>query len=80
MVTYEYFYKDALLKDDEIPLPVQYHRLVPIYISAQFGLDGDRWQQNRGRTKLQMFQELRRELRKNQHGATDSYKLKNRGW
>lgn len=80
MVTYEYFYPEALVKDDEIPLPPQYHRLIPIYISAQFGLDGDRWQQNRGRTKLQMFQELRRDLKRNQHGATDSYKLKNRGW
>lgn len=79
-VTYEYFPAPAMLKTESIPLPEQYHRLVPIYIAAQFEMDGDRWQQQRGRTKLQMFQELRRDLKKVQHGATDSYKLKNRGW
>lgn len=79
-VTYEYFPAPALVKTESIPLPEQYHQLIPIYIAARCDMDGDRWQQNRGRTKLQMFQELRRDLRKVQHGATDSYKLKNRGW
>lgn len=79
-VTYEYYYTPARLKTDEIPLPAPYLRLVPLYMTSQFGLGGDRWQQQRGRTQLQMFQELRRDLKKNQYGATDSYKLKNRGW
>lgn len=79
-VTYEYFPKIAATKSEAIPLPEQYHQLVPMYISAQFGLDGDRWQQNRGQAKLSMFQALRRDLKKFQHGTTDSYKLKNRGW
>jgi hypothetical protein len=79
-VTYEYFPESAQLKTDSIQLPEQYHRLVPIYIAAQFEMAGDRWQQQRGRSKLQTFQELRRDLKKVQHGATDSYKLKNRGW
>ena len=79
-VTYEYFPEPARLKTESIPLPAQYHQLLPIYISAQFSLEGDRWQQNRGQAKLSMFQALRRDLKKVQHGATDSYKLKNRGW
>ena len=80
LVTYEYYYEPAVLTTDTIPLPAPYLRLVPMYISSQFGLGGDRWQQQRGRTQLQMFQELRRDIKKNQYGATDSYRLKNRGW
>lgn len=79
-VTYEYRYSISPLKTDEIPLPEPYHQLVSVYIAAQYDLTGDRWQQSRARSRLQMFQELRHGLKKYQHGSTDSYKLKNRGW
>lgn len=79
-VTYEYYYTMAADKTATIPLPEQYHQLVPLYITGQFYLTGDRWQQRQGQAQLQLFQELRRDLKKEQHGSTDSYKLKNRGW
>lgn len=79
-VTYEYYYELETSKVADIPLLQRYHQLVPIYMAAQFQMAGDRWQQAQGRTKLQIFQELRSNLKKVQHGATDSYKFKNRGW
>ena len=81
-VTYEYYYDPALTRDDEIPLPAQYHQLIPLYISAKFLLSngGDKTQLSRAQTNMSLFSQLRNNLRRPQHGATSASKLKNRGW
>lgn len=83
-VTYQYYPEyvtTATMNDAEIPLPKQYHQLVPIYIVGQYLL-GDAGSDGlaRGQAQMQLFSALRRSLHKPENGTTRSHKLRNRGW
>lgn len=84
-VLYEY-YPDYVgtdaMAETAIPLPRQYHRLVPTFISAQYLLSdaSDKVGFSRGQSLMQIFSAQRRNLHKPENGSTRSYKLRNRGW
>lgn len=84
-VLYEYFpdYVGTDVMDHtEIPLPRQYHGLVPTFIAAQYLLSDatDKVGFNRAQSLMQMFNAQRRNLHKPENGTTRSYRLRNRGW
>ena len=85
-VRYEYYpdpVSTADMNETVIPLPRQYHQLVPTYVSAQYLLSdaaSDKVSFSRGQSLMQIFNALRRGLHKPENGTTRSYKLRNRGW
>lgn len=83
-VTYSYFPEAVTTADmdnTDIPLPEQYHRLVPFYIAGQYQLSSaDRYTLASGQSQMQIFNSLRRGLHKPENGTTRSHKIRNRGW